>query len=103
MNIVSFKEIATHGPVRSHLSDMGSVYVPKVMGGVDVELDDTDAELTIRLRSNGKSWKRYAYIGISIARILFNRAIETEPELSTIPLYFEYDKDDNSWFTVITK
>lgn len=103
MSIVSFKEIATHGPVRSHLSDMGSVYVPKVMGGVDVELDETDTNLTIRLRSNGNGWKRYAYIGIHIARLLFNRTTESEPELSTIPLYFEYDKEDGSWFTVITK
>lgn len=103
MNIVAFKEIARHGPCRSHLSDMGSVYVPKVMGGVSVQLDEDDVQVTIKLIPNGENWKRYTYIGISIARVLFERLSKNKQDISTIPLFFEYNKEENYWFATIQK
>lgn len=103
MSVIAFKEIAKHGPCRSHLSDVGSMYVPKIMGGVDVDLIEDATQVTIKLYPNNEPWKRYTYIGISIARLLFERFSEGKSTVSTIPLFFEYNKEENYWFAVVDK
>mgnify|MGYP003304520592 CR=1 FL=1 len=102
MSSTSFRKISDWGKLftRTHLSDVGSIYVPKNLGGVTVRVDNTTEYTRIILRPNGEPWKRYVYIGIANARDIFE---QRKCKSSTLLLQLEWDGQEAYWFATIKK
>ena len=100
-DVVRFSDIAKLEPltVSSHLNEVGSVYVPRILGGVAVHVDPCkDGRLKVTLCPNGTAWKRYVYIGIKRTREIF-RLLNCGT--STLALQFEQDKASDCWVTYL--
>lgn len=100
-DVVRFSDIVKLEPltVNSHLNEVGSVYVPRILGGVDVHVDNcNEGHLKITLCPNGAAWKRYVYIGIKRTREIFKLL---NCDSSTLALQFEQDKVSDCWFTYL--
>lgn len=55
----------------SHITKGGSLYIPRELGGVQVNVEDSDKGFTITLTKVRSPWKRYVYIGQRRVKKLF--------------------------------